>query len=177
MADPQITSQIMEVLSDPMNLPPSFWNYSVQRWLADAPVFPISQVFGFIQSQASVSAVAASVSRSSSTFATLSGGPSLSNLADGHYLVLWGAAAAGNAGVSNAEMAVGVNGVTNVAGGDHTQIAFTSSGTSTSITSGDTFTLSNKNSNTLDGIYLSSDNSFSCSWQNRWLIALKTANL
>jgi hypothetical protein len=49
MADPDIASQIMEVLADPMNLPDTFWGYMVQRWLADAPVFPISQVFGFAQ--------------------------------------------------------------------------------------------------------------------------------
>ena len=39
----------MDVLSDPMNLPSSFWDYMVKRWLRDAPVFPISQVFGFTQ--------------------------------------------------------------------------------------------------------------------------------
>lgn len=33
-----------------MDLPSTFWDYMVRRWLRDAPVFPISQVFGFNQS-------------------------------------------------------------------------------------------------------------------------------
>jgi hypothetical protein len=37
----------MEILSDPMNLPSPFWDYMVRKWLHDAPVFPISQVFGY----------------------------------------------------------------------------------------------------------------------------------
>jgi hypothetical protein len=30
-----------------MDLPSTFWDYMIRKWLVDAPVFPISQVFGF----------------------------------------------------------------------------------------------------------------------------------
>lgn len=39
----------MDVLSNPMDLPSTFWDYATQSWLKDAPVFPVSQVFGYQQ--------------------------------------------------------------------------------------------------------------------------------
>jgi len=47
VADANVQQQVFEILSDPMNLPSTFWDYMVKRWQRDAPVFPITQVFGY----------------------------------------------------------------------------------------------------------------------------------
>jgi hypothetical protein len=84
-----VEDQVMEVLSDPMNLPSSFWDYMVRKWLQSSPVLPISQIFGFTQFTAQSAAVATSEATGSTTYADLATvGPTISGLADGHYVLL-----------------------------------------------------------------------------------------
>jgi hypothetical protein len=172
VADQDIQQQVMEVLSDPMSLPPPFWDYMVQRWLADAPVFPISQVFGFTQFAAQTAVVATLESTTSTSYADLAtAGPTLSALPDGKYVVVVAAAADASAAGVDCWMSYSVNGdsATDARG---SRVA-TASIAGLSMFS--TVSLSNNGSSTLTAKYRTSGGT--SSFTNRCLFALKYGNL
>lgn len=77
-----------------MDLPSTFWDYMIRKWLADAPVFPISQVFGFSQYAAQYDIVTTQETTTSGTFGDLATpGPTISNIPKGQYVALYGAMA------------------------------------------------------------------------------------
>lgn len=170
-----VQDEMMQLLSNPMDLPPVFWDYMIQRWLADAPVFPATQVFGFLQFTAIVAPpIATAETRATSTFGDLATvGPTLTGLPDGNYLLAFGAGAAGSPGVSNALMSAQVN-ATPVAAGEYT---YTSSASATSVMRILAKPLNNGGANTVTAKYASSNNAFSCTWADRWMLVLKYSNL
>lgn len=165
----------MDVLSDPMNLPSTFWDYMVKRWLRDAPVFPISQVFGFAQFTATsatrVSTAETTTSTTPTDLATV--GPSLSNLPDGKYLFLFGCAGFVPNTVNSLYMGVKINSTE----ADVNNAAFCSATNSAWVPmiTGVTASLSNNGSNTVTSRYWVDGSTGH--FQYRWLIALKYGNL
>jgi hypothetical protein len=175
VADPDIQSQIMEVLADPMNLPDTFWGYMIQRWLADAPVFPISQVFGFAQFTASPATdVLTQEATTSGTFGDLTTtGPTLTGLPDGKYVIRFGAAAFTTVTGTGALVGVSVNGGS-ITSGEYAEHGATSA---TSVVREVVKSLSNNGNNTLTLKYASGVGGTSVSFRNRWLVALRYGNL
>lgn len=149
----------------------------LRLWLEqNPPAIGIKNIIGFSQYAAAMNVTANNEARTSSTYGDLTHtGPTLSNLADGQYIVLWGAIAAGVAGVSNANMAVSVNGAA-APGGTNGLTALTNVSSFASIVAADTFILKTGSGNSLQAKYNSSDNASSCQWLNRWLLAFKYAN-
>lgn len=178
-------TQGFAVISPPGKIPVvnSIFDFSadalaeVRLWLEqNPPAIGISNVLGFSQFTAQMSVVANNETRTSSTYGDLThAGPALTGLPDGKYVMLWGANAAGNPSVSNAQMAVSVNGGT-APNGDHTLVAITSSLGVTAVMIADTVTLAAGGNNSITAKYASSDNASTCTWNNRWLIALRYAN-
>lgn len=163
-----------EILSDPMNLPPGFWAYATQSWLKDAPVFPISQVFGFTQFTAkTTAAISTTESTTSATLADLATvGPTLVGLSPGSYLVLWGCDASVSAGTTLGGMAIttGPTFASTIAAGAVTQ--------ATAELSIMKFAFVRLTAPTTDlrAKYQSTDGVSSASFANRTLAALKYAN-
>lgn len=163
----------MEVLADPMNLPSTFWDYMIKRWLRDAPVFPISQVFGFTAFTAqSAPKIATSESTSSGTYVDLATtGPLLTLLPDGHYLFFYGAAHMNSVSGSGSKMSISVNGSTPVdsdATGVQTAVFVNAMTVSVQ-------TLSNNGSNTVKAQYRVTANTGT--FADRFVIGLKYSNL
>ena len=92
-----------DALGHPLEFPPEF-----KQWLADyvalqTPKFPISQVFGYALQRARSATVDTSEASSSTAYGNLATvGPTLSNLASGFYLLVFGFD--GNATSANAHM-------------------------------------------------------------------------
>jgi hypothetical protein len=163
---------VHEILSNPMDLPSTFWDYMIRKWLNDAPVFPISQVFGFTQFTANQASVSTSESTSSVTYTALTTpGPTLTLLPDGHYLVLVAAFMTDSFG-NGAYMSPKVN--SGVALDANAAITVSASGTS--LIGASTQTLSNGGSNTIASVYRAGVGSTG-TFQNRSLIALRYGNL
>lgn len=173
----------MEILSDPMNLPSSFWEYAIQKWLADAPVFPISQVFGFTQFTAtpatSILTAETTVSTTYTDLATV--GPTLTGLADGNYAIFFGAFLHNDTAGGGAVMSVKVNS-TEASDNDFTSVF--PAGSSAYPTGGTCVSrvifkaLSNNGSNTLTCRYReAAPATGTAKFSNRWLAALKYSNL
>ena len=177
MADPDIQRQIMEVLSDPMNLPSTFWDYMVKRWLRDAPVFPISQVFGLTQFTVIPGTfISAQQTTTSSAFGDLATvGPTITGAPDGKYVVFHGCeAVTSTTGGFPARMSVDVNS----GGASQNDECFTAGVEFVSIMRVTTQTLSNSNSNTITARYsVDGGGTRTATFGKRWLFALKYQNL
>lgn len=172
MATSDVRTQIMEVLSSPMDLPSTFWDYATQSWLKDAPVFPISQVFGFTQFAANLATVNTFESTSSTTYTDLATvGPSLSNLPDGNYILLYGVTAFMGDAVNNFLAAPQVN---STAASD-VDWALGSGSVGMGVSRATVKALSNSGSSTVTLRYRVTGGTGS--FENRWLIALKISNL
>lgn len=176
MAADDVRQVVYEVLSDPMNIPSTFWDYATQNWLKDAPVFPISQVFGFTQfvpQQAIIITGGTSLTTTSTSPTDLSTpGPTLSNLADGNYLI-WFGANISNATSTTSYMGVKVNATEPVAADAATNIGVTTGTPFCGMTI--TKALSNGGSNTLKGRYWV--DAGTGGYQRCWIAALKYSNL
>lgn len=171
-ADPQLVEAIMEVLADPMNLPSTFWDYATQSWLKDAPVFPISQVFGFVQFTAlSAPVVITTETIASGVYGDLATvGPTLTGLPDGQYLIIFGALVHTSAAGIASLMSVQPNSTLAVDSDALQSQAVDPVSCARAITK----SLSNNGSNTLTAKYRSGGTG---TYSNRWLLALKYANL
>jgi hypothetical protein len=166
--DPNIREQVYEIMSDVLNLPPDFVNYvGVQTWLANSPVFPISQVFGFTQFTAQVDTSGSVSSTSSTTYVDL-GGPTLSGLADGKYVLLYGLQSG-----ATSDLAIMAPKVNAVAASDND--ALVDSGSNDTTMWAVLKTLSNNGSNTVS-MWGRTNSGSSVSFGRRFLIALKYAN-
>src|SRR5678816_4181755 len=99
-ADPSDMSEITPgALGHPLEFPPEF-----KQWLADYVAlqklkFPISQVFGFALQRVRTATEDAEQTTASTTYTDLSTvGPTLSNVANGFYLMVFGADCQASAG-------------------------------------------------------------------------------
>jgi hypothetical protein len=177
LADPNIVEQIYEVLSQPMDLPSTFWDYATQNWLKDAPVFPISQVFGFtgfvFQPAVLIGTTENVTSTTYTDLATV--GPTLSGLADGNYAIFFGAAlipATGDAAFASVQ----VNS-TPAVDADEIVVAVAAATPGVDVSTSRLLlkSLSNGNQNTLTMKYRCQTTS--AQFGSRWLVAIKYANL
>lgn len=145
-------------------------------WLEQSGLnLPISQVVGFQQFTAEAATrINTSENTTSGTYADLATvGPSITGLADGKYVLFFGAAVASAGAGSVPFMGISVNGDT------PSDVEATQGSDTTFGTAGSTAiirTLSNGGNNTLTAKYKSSDGATSCAFNRRWLIALRYAN-
>lgn len=99
-------------LGHPLEFPPEF-----KQWLADyvalqTPPLPISQVFGFQLQRARTATVDTSETTTSTSYTNLATtGPTLSGLANGWYLLVFGADASGTTASAAPRMSPEINGV------------------------------------------------------------------
>ncbi len=134
------------------------------------PAVPITSILGFSQFAAQFNGAPGSVSTTSATPVSLSGGPSLTGLSNGQYLVLWGSASTGIAGTTDAQTYVYANGVAS------STLTTTDSSGPTSVMCAEIVSLS-AGSNTLEVRYVSSaGGANTSSFEFRFLIALKYSN-
>lgn len=171
--DPNIREQVYEVMQDVLNLPPDFVNYvGVQTWLANSPVFPISQVFGFTQFTANTASTAASESTSSTSYTDLATtGPFLSGLADGNYLIVFGTVGSMGDTTNNFLVSPQINSA--AASDTDFTLGFGTAGMSAARAV--TKALSNNGSNTITLKYRVTGGTGT--FTKRWLVALKYGNL
>jgi len=101
-------------LAHPLEFPPEF-----KQWLADyvalqVPKFPISQVFGFQLQRVRTATVDTEQSTASTSYTDLAtAGPTLSNLANGFYIIIFGADMQTTGGsAANVLMSPAINGAT-----------------------------------------------------------------
>lgn len=174
VASATIRQQIMEVLSDPMNLPAEFWQYDVQNWVKEAPVFPISQVFGFSQFTANAATTIQTNESTTSVFPTYvdlaTVGPTLTGLADGKYVIFWGAGTFTSVAGNDTLCGPSVN------GGAVLGNARNGGTNSVSVTGVVVTDLSNGGSNSITIKYCVAA-AATGSFFGRWLIALRYGNL
>jgi hypothetical protein len=171
-----IREEIRTYLQDPLGYEKEFKGW-LPEWIGQSGIdIPISQVIGFSQFTAQTAArIITSEGRTSSTYGDLATvGPTLTDLPDGQYLVLFGTGAAVTTVATTAVMNVQINS-TVLANDDNA--AFHGATTSTSVMGAFTATLNNSGVNTLTAKYRSGDNATNSQFLNRWLIALKYSNL
>ncbi len=99
-------------LGHPLEFPAEF-----KQWLTDyvatqTPKFPISQVFGYQLQRVRTATVDASETRATNSYGDLATvGPTLSNLANGWYILVFGADTASSATAGGTKMSPQINGV------------------------------------------------------------------
>ena len=164
--------QLIAALSDPLfNLPKVFLTYMADYIATSGLSIPIGQVLGFSQfTVQQATPIITSETTTSATFDDLATvGPEITGLADGQYVILFGAALSASAG-DNAIMGIKINAT------EATTADPTVQTNATTLTSGATAmvkTLSNNGNNTLTARYESTGTG---TFAVRWLIALKFAN-
>lgn len=152
-------------------LPKDFLTYLKERMTIDPALIPIGQVVGFTQFTAQTSTVLAGEATASATYVDLGTvGPTVTGLADGRYLLIYGAGAI-KAASGSALMSVEVNGVA-ASNDDAVQIQNTTYVTGTYAVAK---TLDAGGLNTVVAKYASTAGG-SCEFNRRFLIALKYAN-
>jgi hypothetical protein len=145
----------------------------LKTWLEqNPPTIPISQIVGFNQFTAKGDQITTEETTASNTFVDLATvGPSLTGLADGSYVVLFGASLQAVGG-NIFKMGVSINGAT----ADDNHVAENTSTTNTSVAHGFLTTLSNGGNNSLVAKYRMSAGASAGHARQRWLIALRYAN-
>lgn len=100
--------KVSKYLASPLEFPDEFKKWAID-WLGqNLPPIPIEQLQGYVKTRAYANSTGTSSFPTSSTsFADL-GGPTITGLPDGTYLLIWGCRASGNYG----RMAVSMNGST-----------------------------------------------------------------
>lgn len=106
--------QFTEYLKNPIMFPPAFKDWMSDWYATNVPKLHVSQIFGFkLHSIYTADDVAGVESTTSSSYVDLATpGPTLSNLANGFYVVMWGCFAVGASTASNYFMSVSVDGDT-----------------------------------------------------------------
>lgn len=88
----RVTEILREILADPLNPVLDPLRASIPGYLEiNPPTLPINQITGFTKFLPNTATDAGSVSTTSGTYVSLSGGPTISDLANGYYLVLYSA--------------------------------------------------------------------------------------
>lgn len=166
--------QLLAALSDPLfNIPKAFETWIVDRVAVAGLSIPIGQILGFPERSAQFAGVAAHETTTSGTYDDLTtAGPELTGLSDGQYIVLFGCWLGADTAGDAAHMSIDIN----AAGADDSQSVIAPS-TTVFFSGMRAFTtnLSDVN-NTLTAKYRNSTDGRTSEFQNRWLIALKSAN-
>ena len=106
--------QFREYLKNPIMFPPAFKDWVADWYATNVPKLHVSQIFGFklhsIHCADDVPAFEATASTAYGDLATP--GPSLENLANGLYVVMWGAYASGATSAVNIYMSISADGDT-----------------------------------------------------------------
>ncbi len=164
-------AKVSKVLADPIsNVPPE-----LKKWLEDfqalnIPLIPISQIVGFTGFTAQIASYnAGDLSTASTSAISLSGGPTISGLPDGNYILLWGCEAWNDTPGNGSVMYVTTNGAT---GARVVTMAYIDS---ESMTRGTNVSLSAGGNNTVSAKY-SVRYGGTATFRFRWIIALKTSN-
>ena len=161
---------IRRYLSRPESFPQEFWGAVLQKVLLDLDKIPGSQIVGlaqFLPRVADIIAPSSGESTTSTSFVDLTTvGPSLNDLSDGTYMLLFGAQCQATA-PSVAVMSVSLNGA---AATDADSLVTDATNTSTTrLVIAD---LRNNNNNAIVAKYRSSGGA-TCSFLRRWLVAIK----
>jgi hypothetical protein len=140
----------------------------------DPPRIPIKQVTGFTQFNAQSAFVATQENTSSTVYGALTTpGPTLSNLAPGSYVLLYGATSSIVTGASGTGYcAPSVNGAPPASGSDCAIGVFGAGGTMTSSAMASAITLTSEGGNTVELQYKVAGIP-TLSFSNRWLLALR----
>jgi hypothetical protein len=159
-----------------MDLPSTFWDYMIRKWLNDAPVFPISQVFGFnaftFQPAPTILTSEATTSMAYVDLAT--SGPTLTGLAAGQYAVFFGTQVDNGSGVTDtACVSVSINGS---AASDLDSAVVTAISPSSATTMRLIFESFPTGGNTIKVQYRTVAGN-QLAFQRRWLVAAKFANV
>lgn len=167
---------IKRYLSRPESFPPEFWAAVMQKVVLDLDKIPGSQIVGGRANVPSNYAfVATGETTTSSTYGNLSTvGPTLERMADGDYLLMWGAlavVATAGSGIT-AKMGVQIN--STVASDADSCVSGVAIGASVSVAR--LKTLENNNNNTVTAKYASNDNTTAVGFTYRWLMALKVGS-
>ncbi len=177
-SDPGFREAVVEILTDPLGLPQTFMDYTVQYAAMNPLPIPITQVTGFTQFTVQpVAAVNTQENTLSATYTDLATvGPVLTGIPDGKYLILFGCNIIAFTTNFGSYASVKVN-ATEAIDADSIYTSFnafaglTGIGASRAITK----SLANGGSNTLTMRYRV-DNGGTGGWGRRWILALKYAN-
>lgn len=160
-------------LSHPETFPDAFKAWLIDFIAVNGSLIPASQIHGWSQFNAIQSQVLASESTSSATYTNLSTtGPSITGLADGTYLLLFGAqydSPAGNAGY----MSPSINGAT--PDDNDAAVEDPRSANRFNIARAVVKTISNNNNNSITMKY-KVPAAGSNSWAYRWLVVFRISN-
>lgn len=147
----------------------------LKTWLEqNPPLLPVTQVIGFSQftAQSAVDNTVADVNGPNGVSGPST--PGLAGLPDGKYVVLWGCRASTTVTGDDAAMSLSVNG----SAYSIDLSAATRSANRSSIATASIQTLNNNGSNSLASIYAyAGSGSGTAEFRDRWLIALKFANV
>lgn len=167
LEQPGFADDVRSVLTDLLGLPPAFMDYTVQYNALNGLPIPVSQLTGFSQFTVNSATVVTLESTTSLTYTDLATpGPTLSGLAAGHYVILVGAVAR-DAGGNGAFIAPSTG--ADAEGGETQSTGFSSIiGVSVHSFSSSSSSVSAK---------YRTNGGTSCSFLNRWILALKYANL
>ncbi len=170
--DPAFAEKLARHLNDPlvlMALLQTFKEYMVQYLALNQPPLSIDQIFGFSQFTAKSDFVVTNQNTTSATYTDLATvGPSITGVADGQYLLLFGAQMLTSDAASNARMAVSVNAATPV-NDDSCSVQAT---VSTMAFRGVLKSLDTGGNNTLTAKYLSENGVATATFLRRQLFAL-----
>ena len=145
----------------------------LKTWLEqNPPTIPISQIVGFEQFTAKGDQITTEESTASNTFTDLTTvGPSLTGLADGSYIVLFGASLQAVGG-NIFQMGISIN--SDAVDGNH--ICETATTTNLSLAHGQLLTLSGGGNNSIVAKYRMNTGASAGHARYRWLIALRYSN-
>lgn len=172
---PGFADAVRSVLSDLLNLPPQFMDYTVQYAALNPLPIPVSQLTGYSsQVPQSATPIETTETTTSDSYVDLStAGPQLTNLPDGHYTVVYGACASTDTASVGAIMSIDVNGV-GAADADSTE---TQSLAFTSIMRAVPKLVDGGNNSTITCKYRTGTSGKTASFGLRWMYAVKYANL
>lgn len=169
---------LKKVFGRPELIPESFWAHLVDYIAVNQPQIPISQILGFAQFTAIAAtpigtSAASSESTASTSFTDLATvGPQLTGLADGKYVIIFGASIRSATNGEDHYMSVDANG----AGASDADALFGTNGNRYAAARAITKTLQNGGNNSLTAKYKTGNAASDVHASHRWLLALKYAN-
>ncbi|HEY5990916.1 MAG TPA: hypothetical protein VIV12_31650 [Streptosporangiaceae bacterium] len=173
-ADAQkLRDQLKALLDQPDLLPDKFLSYMTDYLAVNQPLVPISQILGFTDFTANQATTSGTVTTTSTTYVALSGGPTLSGLSDGNYLLLFGSQSSVSSAGQTALASPSVNGATP---SDAVAAVSTDSTNEGSRVSAAIVALS-AGANSVELKYRSNLGTSTAKFLGRWLIAIRFSNL
>lgn len=156
---------LKKLLANPIEFPETFKRWVGDYFATNIPLIPYGNILGSkVNIAKSGDYIATNEGPATSAYGNLATvGPSINGLADGVYVILWGANTTG--GAHEGHMGISVNGDTPVDG------EAAGSAYSIPIAWGRLVTLSNKHNNTVVCKYKGGQQS----WARRWIVAIRVA--